>query len=183
MSASGKGGLYFVSGLTKEGRKGDMIEWIGIESGEGDDERKGHSFGEVNVNSKQCSGAPSPQTRRSPLPFSGCGCFRDWFGFGDEAEVEHMARTWGRWTFACDPCQKNVTDLALCCVTYLDSSDSQSMARKRPKGDIQVSLPHLVPSQHQVHPTPSNTSQERGPPTPSFDAASRCPRGLYRSVR
>ena len=42
-----------------------MIEWIGIESGKGDDERKGHSFGKVNINSKQCSGAPSPQTHHS----------------------------------------------------------------------------------------------------------------------
>ena len=53
-----RGGPYFVSGLTNEG---GHDEWIEIGSGEGDDERKGHSFGEVNVNSKQCSGAPSPQ--------------------------------------------------------------------------------------------------------------------------
>ena len=37
-------------------------ERIGIESGEGDDEHKGHTF-EVNVN--QCSGAPSPRTHCS----------------------------------------------------------------------------------------------------------------------
>ena len=66
MSAGSKGGSVFCFRSDKRGEEGGHDrEWIGIGSGEGDDERKGHSFGEVNVNSKQCSGASSPPTHRS----------------------------------------------------------------------------------------------------------------------
>ena len=72
------------------------------------------------------------------------------------------------WTFAVDLCQKNVTDFALFYVTHINN---QSMTCV----DVQASLPHLVPSQHQVHiilnyiPEPFHSSALE-PPMPLFDS-------------
>ena len=69
------------------------------------------------------------------------------------------------WTFAVDLCQKNVTDFALFYVTHLNN---QSMTCV----DVQASLPHLVPSQHQVHLSSSTTSQNLSTARPW---SHRCP--------